>query len=527
MTYISSFVRRHCSFRRCLVWLATLCLLFCLFLVYKKYKTCNPASMRNMWSCREYQSNGLPSGGFLSHMISSERIDGILKRGNLKLSDCADCSGRAQTCSAWTFMRDDLIPMLFIYPSSPWSSDDKASPAPRVGFLVDARKFSTLITNMAIIDGASDDRNACSETRGTWEILAEHDTKAGRKVLISPPDEIANATVGNRYDPIAKLLKSGGGPTRWMIANKLRSPDCGNIVDKATESEIKSFLTYTNDTNDTQKYSSSSDDFYIIRWSNVDCSLCDKPFLCKLDGPPQIVETDDVTWAMVGDRGQHWTSMFGGPLHVAQTMNGQCKWLPKNWKTWVEVMKKYYIDHASQRDAAAWKNSYLNSSPCTTFLYLENEANIFVDDRPEKMRQQDKLLRDSLLGVFFVDSTCEQQLMDLGTGVACGSAGSSCVSFCEGPGGDGEVQHFLDEKDRCKRYMCGAHKTGDTCDAFAWEQKQIEGAKKQAAQLVDLLNSQNGPVVKLLRCKALSPTFVNSSKVGMSFGFDDVFQIIA
>mgnify|MGYP007071987323 CR=1 FL=1 len=464
--------------------------------------------IKQQWYCRKYQPDGRPAGGFLAHMLDPVSLNKILNTGKLSLADCADCSGPARTCSAWTYMRDDLIPMLFIYPASPLSDDTKIATTPRVGLLVNAKKFSKLVTAMAVIDAASDDRNGCAETRGTWEVLAESENTGS--ILISPPGEQGRDARG-----ASELLKSGGGPTRWMIANYM---DCGDIVDAATPVEIRSFL-------DSNPQYNKYRHFYIIRWSKIDCSLCNKPFICKTEGPPGITETRDVTWAQIGNNGQYWADLFGrrgGPLAIAEIMNGQCKWLPRDWETWVQVMKKFYADHVRRRDREAWKNSHLYASPCTTFLYMENEANVFVDKHAR--REQDKLLRDSLLGVFFVDSTCEQQLQDLGTGVACGSNGGSCVSFCPGP--DGEAQHFLNEKDRCQKFLCGTQTIVPYSECKLQEKKHIEKARKQASQLVDLLNSQEGPAVQLLRCNALSPTFINSSKIEKSFDFDEVFQII-
>jgi hypothetical protein len=110
-------------------------------------------------------------GGVLVHLAPLEGLQDILKNPNFEfnlssggqsfMTDCSMVGQNKQNCSAWTYLRKDLPPMVYSYPSSP------AGPAPfwtpSIGFIVDPSRLWPIINTMGIVDSATDSRNCGSQ----------------------------------------------------------------------------------------------------------------------------------------------------------------------------------------------------------------------------------------------------------------------------------------------------------------------------------------------------------------------------
>ena len=84
---------------------------------------------------------------------------------NLRSIGTTDCSmpgQNAPTCSAWTYLRKDLPPIVYSFPSSPAGSDAMKFWYPNVGIIVDPNVVWPLITTMNVVDSGTDARNCGS-----------------------------------------------------------------------------------------------------------------------------------------------------------------------------------------------------------------------------------------------------------------------------------------------------------------------------------------------------------------------------
>ena len=110
-------------------------------------------------------------GGVLVHLAELEGLKDIINKPNFEfnlssggesfMTDCSMVGQNKQNCSAWTYLRKDLPPMVYSYPSSP------AGPAPfwtpSIGFIVDPSRIWPIINTMGIVDSATDSRNCGSQ----------------------------------------------------------------------------------------------------------------------------------------------------------------------------------------------------------------------------------------------------------------------------------------------------------------------------------------------------------------------------
>ena len=100
--------------------------------------------------------------GVLVHLFGDNDIDTIINQKtfkfNLNSSGVCDCSEFSpKTCSAWTYLRKDLPPILYNFPSSPAVSNGYWTPI--WGVILDANKAWPLITTMGITDSDTNGRN--------------------------------------------------------------------------------------------------------------------------------------------------------------------------------------------------------------------------------------------------------------------------------------------------------------------------------------------------------------------------------
>ena len=465
-------------------------------------------------------SNDVPNGGLLCHLMTLSHLKNILRNGmqNFRLQDLNDCAEKSfRTCSAWTYLRSDLPGLLYIYPAGPTSTGALGVPIDPMsaGFIVDTRKIFPLVETMAIVDASADDRIACSDQRGTYEVLRA----TPDEIIFSPP---GGAGVDVDCDPAAatisrrcRQLLAGGGATRWFIANRLASrekhPRCLRTR-PATRDEIRDFVAHV------PQFANSTARFFVQTWEG--CDLCKKPFLCRLrksSSQPFEIATDAV-YADIGLDGSGWIDVFGGGdgLDIGFEMNSQGKFLPRQWRQWIDTMKKFYRVHSRSRDRALHEHSDYLANPDRHDLYFENEVDIFVAPHGPLARSQDDLFKKAIVGVFFVGSTCEEQLVHLETGEGCGAT-HPCPTFSK----DGRL---LNVRDRCDAYL---RETGDT--RVAMERTRIEESKKVVLEFVKKFNEfyrKNGTPVHAFECKPLSPTFIDSSNLTTP-AFEDIFTKVA
>jgi hypothetical protein len=103
--------------------------------------------------------------GVLVHLFGDNDLDAIINQKsfefNLNSHGVCDCSSfSAKTCSAWTYLRKDLPPILYNFPSSPAVNGGYWTPI--WGVVLDANKAWPLITTMGVTDSDTFGRNQLS-----------------------------------------------------------------------------------------------------------------------------------------------------------------------------------------------------------------------------------------------------------------------------------------------------------------------------------------------------------------------------
>lgn len=141
------------------------------------------------------------NSGVLVHMFSLEDMENLNNKEdftfNLQTPGTADCGGTSlKACSAWTFLRKDIPPIIFTYPTSAsiskktddklWKSIVGTDPdgnakrgmigsqnywTPNCAVILDAKKAWPLLTTMGIIDSGTDERNCLSNGRGEMDCI--------------------------------------------------------------------------------------------------------------------------------------------------------------------------------------------------------------------------------------------------------------------------------------------------------------------------------------------------------------------
>lgn len=114
-------------------------------------------------------------GGVLVHLMPLESIENVISAKDFKFDfsipgscDCSETTKGEPTCSAWTYLRKDLPPVVFSYPSSIYNASksgkygDGGYWTPNIGIIVDPKKIWPLITTMGVTDSGTDARNCGS-----------------------------------------------------------------------------------------------------------------------------------------------------------------------------------------------------------------------------------------------------------------------------------------------------------------------------------------------------------------------------
>lgn len=110
-------------------------------------------------------------GGILVHLLALDDLKTITYAKNFvmtlasggpaAMTDCSFSQTPAPNCSAWTYLRKDLPPIVYSYPSSPANGFYNFW-YPNVGFIVDPNRIWPLVTSMGIVDSDTDARNCGS-----------------------------------------------------------------------------------------------------------------------------------------------------------------------------------------------------------------------------------------------------------------------------------------------------------------------------------------------------------------------------
>uniref|UniRef100_A0A6C0LVB5 Uncharacterized protein n=1 Tax=viral metagenome TaxID=1070528 RepID=A0A6C0LVB5_9ZZZZ len=492
-------------------------------------------------------------GGILSHLMVIEDFEKILSQPEFSLSldssGISDCSAiHRKTCAAWTYMRKDLPPMLFIFPTTPVVTDGYWTP--NVGILIDPNKAWSLLTTMGVIDSATNERSCCSNEDGYTRLIADNSSapidgfnkcdkiqQSKYSLIYSSNKNTDGGQCKLSCDPedeICRAVNSGGG-VNWTDFHSWDTKDiCKCLSEPRTITDIK------NDLNSKSAQNEKADIIELGWWNNgVDtgdnfytlkgeCSMCTKPYFCSVeDGDTKPYLGDNGPSVRVGKDGHSWNKIFGETNdnieNIISTMMKQCKFKKENWPQWVTSMKDYYnmfLRNLNKDNILKNpKDSYMQANPCS-YSYFENEVNMYIqgDQKSNWAKEDNEVFRSSIMGFVYIDSTCEEQLKPLINSPT--NAGKNCK--------------YTNNKDRCKVYLCG--KDGDDDCKVKGTPMSIEianrtqKAKELTIQMVKKFNQTYKTQVEGFSCTPASNLFMNYDVLQKAsngeIDFDSIFHKI-
>lgn len=242
-------------------------------------------------------------GGILCNNFGTEWFEAMLKRNEVSLQDTSVCAHvNRRTCTAYSYLRRDLIPMLFMFPGVQASVP--------CGIILDTRKVWPLITLMAIVDGDTNNRSCCTNesgspilTRSPWSAspgdlciynsmvqqvqerkLDEKYVKDSYAVYIPNKDEgVTGGTcdVSCNGDRTCMYNNSGGNINQWLMN---ASTECVNgkfancfVFKEIDVSQVPKVI---------RDQVHPAPTGWLVQTMSPTCETCRKPYLCVFDDAP-------------------------------------------------------------------------------------------------------------------------------------------------------------------------------------------------------------------------------------------------
>jgi len=347
-------------------------------------------------------------GGILCNNFGTEWFEAMLGHKEVSLQDTAVCAHvNRHTCTAYSYMRKDLIPMLFMFPG-------KEASVP-CGIILDTKKVWDLITLMAVVDGDTNNRTCCTNesgsailTRSPWSSNSNDlcvynsmskQVDAGTipkkwidgKYATFIPVKDSGATGGTcntscNGNQTCMYNNSGGNINQWLMNS---SQDCinGKYADcytfrLAEEGEVPQVLK--------DQLGDNVPDGWLVQGISPDCKSCKKPFLCVFEDAPsgatasralepgvkatrtkegrmkfnatagaearnqfltegfnsayKIVEENDRYASYIGKDGVGFQTLVSPDMQIGNMAITQCRFKRDDWNLWIDVLKRNYRD---------------------------------------------------------------------------------------------------------------------------------------------------------------------------------------
>ena len=204
------------------------------------------------------------------------------------------------------------------------------------------------------------------------------------------------------------------------------------------------------------------------------CSQSSMPFVCRLQSSVRDEDlVDGHAWApygksegyafaAIGETGAGMQALFQtseGRLSDAWTVGGnQCKFLRENWAVWIRSIQRFYRTVFEAYDASTKVLSaefdstiggnYLMSCPGYGYNFFENEVNLYFNRKSSEpgfqrlAEQQSEVLRRSIVGFYVTGLTCEEQLHSL-EGIPCSVGAKTFAGARDRVSLRGVEQHLL------------------------------------------------------------------------------------
>ena len=185
-------------------------------------------------------------GGILVHLLPLEGLEAInaqkefsfsLGLSNLPVKDrdgvICDCSvvgQNKQNCSAWTYLRKDLPPIVYSYPSSGYGPSSMRFWTPSVGLIINPSDACPIITTMGVIDSATDARNCGSQDPGYVFNIFDPKNDEGRCVVSVNGDQSYYDFDNKVVSAISQTWASGDNQANYFGTRITVANDSSGIV---------------------------------------------------------------------------------------------------------------------------------------------------------------------------------------------------------------------------------------------------------------------------------------------------------
>jgi hypothetical protein len=467
--------------------------------------------------------------GLLVNNYGIDWFEKMLSHGDVNLSDTAACAAvNRHTCTACSFIRNDLIPMFFMVPGI-------AMNVP-CGIILNPQKVWPLITVMSIIDANTNTRSCGTNESGTPLLTRNpfmsnagsmcvyntlkakygesHKYVTGKWATFMPNiDSGGSCPISCNGDLTCMYQNSGGNINRWIMDS---SPECisGKYKDCYTFTEVSE-----KDVDPSIKNLFSSldkPDGYLAHTMSQECETCKKPYVCVFDNsmepnkPFQTVEESNRIATYIGQDG---SGFVPNTMDVATISGVQCRFEKKDWESWIGVLKQYYrrILKLMKPDNSMISEHIFppESGNLTTFTaqlanplfpcYFENEVNLYInpDTSSNEYKNQNKIWQDAILGFYYVGTTCEEQFDTL-NGVP-----STAWDYKKN-----EWKTFNSAADRCDGFFQIEKPEFTTETRRQWEENNKKSARDMVHKVADMFNKNHpGKNIPVYRCSASSNFF--------------------
>ena len=470
-------------------------------------------------------------GGVLANNFALNWFQDFIKKGAVTFQGTAVCAHRARkSCTAYSLLRSDLIPVLFEFPGG-----NQSVPC---GIILDPNKAWPLITGMYHNDADTNARVCCSNeaggepntvTEGSLECTScpgngccnpdgkcrSIDFTAGSDFKGSQMDQCGTPNCnGNRT---CMMLQSGASINAYKLAgtpafcNKESGPNFSDskICAKPNVCVLENAPANSTDVlgnTDSTNYKVVVEDDRIANYIGPDgegfFKLLDAQ--CPgagVDGDPTLVNTDQRPLCPNQRTGRGGTSYNDGV--------SQCKFKRDDWNVWIKTLKRFYVEYEKR---------FPNNIP--QGLYLENEVNLYVNpNKSEEAFLQQKLFENAIIGFYYNATDCDQQLAWLNAQNT--NRATDVKKNYSDLGSDRCDNYFgdLTKSDFLKNYIdVGLKDSADGAPVSRkqrqlWENIMIKISRQLVHQVADLFEKQTSRKVPVYKCTASSNAFMNYDEV--------------
>lgn len=466
-------------------------------------------------------------GGLLAKNFIFDSFQTFLDKGDIELIDTGDCASvNRHTCAAYTYIRKDLLSMLFTYPTT-----NKYYFTP-CGIIFDVKKIWSLLTLMANIDADTNARNCLTNESG-YSLLI-YDPYSSKTNVNSCIKKTLQQKYGNKYlnyavytpsinpggscpvscnnDLACMYNNSGGNINMWYMLNNTNLcqngySDCFDytpVNSSKVPSDIKNNFSFF------QQPSG-----YLLQTIKKDCPFTKKPYLFVLDEYQEdnkydIVVEDNRIAVYIGKDGNGFQKIIADLPDPRKIAIKQARFEKKDWNSWIKILKKYYqswLDLMNQDNSM--KNSiynYILGNPENP-SFLENEVNVYIDPNVNNQEylRQNKIFQDSIIGFYYIGTDCEEQMKDLkGVKSVYNSTYTSNIDRCNG---------FYGMSTNSRR---------------SFEKNNTKKARNLVLQVAKMFNKKHDKNIPVFKCSADSCMYPNYESIEKALkgetNFDDIFQ---